>query len=114
ENEARPRPRAPVREPTAALEQARRDRKRSQDDRVQRDGWNQEKDRPPPVVGRYSQSSKVDVRRSKLLRSSTFELLTYLPWPVTAASADEFAAQARLQQRLRLSPARPAPRSLDR
>src|SRR5213083_312100 len=48
--------RAGVRRVAATVEHARSDRDRSKDDRVDADGGNEKKNRPPPVVGRQFKS----------------------------------------------------------
>ena len=52
QNQPRPRPRTPVREVAAPIEQAREDRRRAEHDGVDRDGRDENEHRPPPVVGR--------------------------------------------------------------
>src|ERR1044071_5091559 len=84
ENQARPRPRAPVREASAVLEEAGPNRERPEYDGVHGDGGNEKKDGPPPVERRNSeiQNAKCkmqtlrsfDTTRSKASRLSTHRI----------------------------------------
>ena len=56
QDQPRPGARAPVGEVAARVKQARRERQRAEDDRVDTDGGNEEKDRSPPVEGRQAPS----------------------------------------------------------
>src|SRR5688572_12689052 len=70
QNQPRPGPRAPVRKVAGLLEQARCERQRAEDDRVQRDGGDQIEDGPPPVIRRKSviQNAKCKMQTDSKLR----------------------------------------------